>query len=166
MKFLDKETETLGERIRTLFQEQGIRIISILTALGMTLGVLIEALLGGPSASTTTSESTTNSDKKGGARKWIKNKLKGRSQLLGKLADKELASLPGIIGSIISWILNRAKEVIGWLSQNLLALITGIGVLIYTYFMTKTRRRLSHLNIHHTVKTAVIPNTKATFSSS
>ena len=47
-KFLDKETGTLGERIRTLFKEQGITIISILTALGMTLGVLIEALLGGP----------------------------------------------------------------------------------------------------------------------
>ena len=140
-KFLDKETGTLGKKIRTLFKEQGIMIISILTALGMTLGVLIEALLGGPSASTPTSQSTTTSDKKSGAREWIKNKLKALSQLLGKLADKALASLPGIIGSIISWILNRAKEVIGWLSQNLWALITGVGVLIYTYFMTKTRRR-------------------------
>ena len=145
MKFLDKETGTLGERIRTLFKEQGITIISILTALGMALGALIEALLGGPSTtSTPTPQSTTTSDKqpkvKGGAREWIKNKLKALSQLLGKLADKALASLPGIIGSIISWILNRAKEVIGWLSQNLWALITGIGVLIYTYFMTKTRR--------------------------
>ena len=107
----------------------------------MTLGVLIEALLGGPSATTTTSESTTTSDKKSGAREWIKNKLKALSRLLGKLADKALASLPRIIGSIISWILNRAKEVIGWLSQNLWALITSVGVLIYTYFMTKTRRR-------------------------
>ena len=142
MKFLDKETGTLSERIRTLFKEQGITIVSILTVLGMTLGVLIEALLGGPSTtSTPTSESTTTSDKKGGAREWIKNKLKALSQLLGKLANKTSASLPGIIGSIISWILNRAKEVIGWLSQNLWALITGIGVLIYTYFMTKTRRR-------------------------
>ena len=145
MKFLDKETGTLGERIRTLFKEQGITIISILTALGMALGVLIETLLGGPSASTPTSQSTTTSDKqlkvKGGAREWIKNKLKALSQLLGKLADKALASLPGIIGSIISWILNRAKEVVGWLSQNLWALITGVGVLVYTYFMTKTRRR-------------------------
>ena len=140
MKFLDKETGTLGERIRTLFKEQGITIVSILTALGMTLGILIEALLGGPSTSTPTSQSTTKSDKKGGAREWIKNKLKALSQLLGKLADKALASLPGIIGSILSWILNRAKEVIGWLSQNLWALITGVGVLIYTYFMTKTRR--------------------------
>ena len=141
MKFLDKETGILGERIRTLFKEQGITVISILTALGMTLGVLIEALLGGPSTSTPTPQSTTTSDKKGGAREWIKNKLKALSSLLGKLADKALASLPGIIGSIISWILNRAKEVIGWLSQNLWALIIGVGVLIYTYFMTKTRRR-------------------------
>ena len=140
MKFLDKETGTLGERIRTLFKEQGITIVSILTALGMTLGVLIEALLGGPSTtSAPTPQSTTTSDKKGGAREWIKNKLKALSQLLSKLADKALASLPGIIGSIISWILNRAKEVIGWLSQNLWALITGVGVLIYTYFMTNRR---------------------------
>ena len=141
MKYLDKETGTLGERIRTLFKEQGITIISILTALGMTLGVLLEALSGGPRASTSTSQSTTTSDKKGGAREWIKNKLKALSQLLGKLADKALASLPRIIGSIISWILNRAKEVVGWLSENLWALITGVGVLIYTYFKTNARRK-------------------------
>ena len=140
MKFLDKETGTLGERIRALFKEQGITIVSILTAVGMAIGVLIEALLSCPSASTPTSGGTSDSDKKGGAREWIKNKLKALSQLLGKLADKTLASLPGVIGSILSWILNRAKEVIGWLSNNLWALITGVGVLIYTYFMTKTRR--------------------------
>ena len=140
MKFLDKETGTLGERIRTLFKEQGITIVSILTAVGMAIGFLIEALLGGPSTSTPTSSGTSGGDRKGGAREWIKSKLKALSQLLGKLADKALASLPGIIGSIISWILNRAKEVVGWLSQNLWALTTGVGVLIYIYFMTKTRR--------------------------
>ena len=96
-----------------------------------------------PTVSTiTTSGSTSGGNGKGGAaREWIRNKLKALSQLLGRLADKALASLPGIIGSIISWILNRAKEVVGWLSHNLSALITGAGVLIYTYFMTKTRRR-------------------------
>ena len=139
MKFLDKETGTLGERIRALFKELGITIVSILTALGMTIGVLIEALLGGPSTtSTPTSQSTTT---RGGAREWIKNKLKALSQLLGKLAAKAGAALPGIIGSIVAWLLNRAKEVVGWLSQNLWAIITGVGVLIYTYFMTKTKRR-------------------------
>ena len=88
-------------------------IVSILTAVGMAIGVLIEALLGGPSVSTTTNTSGSSSGgyrKGSGAGEWIKNKLKALSQLLGKLADKALVSLPGIIGSIISWILNRAKE--------------------------------------------------------
>ena len=58
-KFLDKETGTLGERIRTLFKEQGIMIVSILTAVGMAIGFLIEALLGGPSTSTPTSGGTS-----------------------------------------------------------------------------------------------------------
>ena len=142
-KFMDKEMGTLGERIRTLFKEQGITLVSILTVIGMTTEVLIEALLGRPSlTATTTLGGTSGGDGKGSrAKEWIKNKLKALSQLLGKLAYKALASLPGIVGSIISWILNRAKEVVGWLSQNLWALITGVGVLIYTYFMTNTRRR-------------------------
>ena len=43
-KVLDKDT-SLGERIRTLFREQGITIASILTAIRMAIGVLVEALL-------------------------------------------------------------------------------------------------------------------------
>ena len=46
-KFLDNKTGTLGERIRTLFRQQGITIASILTAVRITIGVLIEALLPG-----------------------------------------------------------------------------------------------------------------------
>ena len=45
-KVLDKDT-SLGEKIRTLFREQGITIASILTAIGMAIGVLVEALLTG-----------------------------------------------------------------------------------------------------------------------
>ena len=89
-KFLDKETGTLGERITTLFNEQGVMIVSILTAVGMAIGVLIEALLGGPTVSTTTTTSGNTSG--GGAREWIKNKSKALSQLLGKLADKALVN--------------------------------------------------------------------------
>ena len=43
---LDKDT-SLAEKIRTLFREQGITIASILTAIGMAIGVLVEALLPG-----------------------------------------------------------------------------------------------------------------------
>ena len=54
-KFLDKETGTLDERIRMLFREQGITIASILTAIGMTIGVLVEALM--PDGGGSTAES-------------------------------------------------------------------------------------------------------------
>ena len=45
-KVLDKDA-SLGEKIRTLFREQGITIASILTAIGMAIGVLVEASLPG-----------------------------------------------------------------------------------------------------------------------
>ena len=48
-KVLDKDT-SLGEKIRTLFREQGITIASILTAIGMAIGVFVEALLPGGDA--------------------------------------------------------------------------------------------------------------------
>ena len=44
-KILDKDT-SLGERIRTLFREQGITIFSILIALSMTISTIILAITG------------------------------------------------------------------------------------------------------------------------
>ena len=67
-----------------------------------------------------------------GLKKWIRSKRKVLASLLGKLGMKAAEALPGIIGGIISWILNRAKDVVGWVSQNLWALVVGIGGLIYT----------------------------------
>ena len=46
IKVLDKDT-SLAEKIRTLFREQGITIASILMAIGMAIGVLVEAVLPG-----------------------------------------------------------------------------------------------------------------------
>ena len=45
-KVLDKDT-SLAEKIQTLFREQGIMIASILMAIGMAIGVLVETLLPG-----------------------------------------------------------------------------------------------------------------------
>ena len=43
-KMLNEDT-TLGERVRTLFCEQGITIVSIITALGLTISALVEGIL-------------------------------------------------------------------------------------------------------------------------
>ena len=136
-KVLDKDT-SLGEKIRTLFREQGITIASILTAIGMAIGVLVEALLPGGGAATASGgggEPPPKDEK--GLKEWARNKLKALASLLGKLGKKAAKALPGIIGGIISWILNRAKDVVGWVSQNLWALVVGIGGLIYTHIMRK-----------------------------
>ena len=134
-KILDKDT-SLAEKIKTLFREQGITIASILTAIGMAIGVLVEALLPGGAAVASDGAEPPPKDENG-LKRWIRNKLKALASLLGKLGMKAAEALPGIIGEIISWILNRAKDVVGWVSQNLWALVVGIGGLIYMYMVTR-----------------------------
>ena len=136
-KVLDKNT-SLGEKIRTLFREQEITIASILTAIGMAIWVLVEALLpGGGGAATASGGGETPPKDEKGLKEWVRSKLKALASLLGKLGIKAVEALPGIIGGIISWILNRAKDVVGWVSQNLWTLVVGIGGLIYTYMVMR-----------------------------
>ena len=124
-KALDKDT-SLGEKIRTQFREQGITIASILTAIGKAIGVLVEALLPGGGAATASGGGEPPPKDEKGLKGWIRNKLKALALLLGKLGMKAAEALPGIIGGIISRILNRAKDVVGWVLQNLWALVVGI----------------------------------------
>ena len=131
---LDKDT-SLGEKIRTLFREQGIMIASILLAIRTAIGVLVEALLPGGGAMASDGEPPPKDE--AGLTEWIRNKLKVLASLLGRLGIKAAEALPGIIGGIISWILNRVKDVVGWVLQNLWALVVGIGGLIYTYMVTR-----------------------------
>ena len=79
----DKGT-SLGEKIRTLFREQGITIASILIAIGMAIGVLVEALLpGGGSAATASGGGEPPPKDEKGLKGWIGNKLKALASLLG-----------------------------------------------------------------------------------
>ena len=135
-KVLDKDT-SLREKIRTLFREQGITVASILTAIGMAISVLVEGLLpGGGGGGAVATESPPPKDEKG-LKEWIRNKLKALTSLSSRLGIKAAEALPGIIGGIISWIFNRAKDVVGWVSQNLWALVLGVGGLIYTYMVAR-----------------------------
>ena len=140
-KVLDRDT-SLAEKIRTLFREQGIMIASILMAIRMAVGVLIEALMpgGGEGASAASGggdggEPPSKDEKS--LKAWIRSKLKALASLLSKLGVKAAEALPGIIGVIISWVLNRAADVVGWVSQHLWALVVGVGGLTYMYMVTK-----------------------------
>ena len=91
----------------------------------MAIGVLVEALLsgGGGAAAASGGEPPPKDEK--GLKELVRSKLKALASLLGKLGLKAAEALPGIIGGIISWILNRAKDVVGWVLQNLWALVVG-----------------------------------------
>ena len=80
-KVLDKDT-SLGEKIRTLFREQGITITPILMAIGMAIGVLVEALLLPGGGGTAVGGEPPPKDEKG-LKEWIRSKLKALALLLG-----------------------------------------------------------------------------------
>ena len=63
-----REDTTPRERLRTYFREQGITIISVLTAIGMIVGVIVEAVI--PTSSPEPSPPKP-SDKQG-IKEWIK----------------------------------------------------------------------------------------------
>ena len=115
-KILDSNT-SLAEKIRMLFREQGITIASIVTAIRMAISVLIEALLPGGGGASAASPSPPKDEK--GLKEWIRAKRKALASLFRKLGMKAAEALCGIIGVMISWILNRAKDVVGWVWQNL-----------------------------------------------
>ena len=76
----------------------------------MAIGVLTEALPGGR-GSVAGGEPPPKDE--AGLAEWIRSKLKALASLLGKLVMKAAEALPGIIGGIISWVVNRAKDVVG-----------------------------------------------------
>ena len=121
------EDKTLAERIKTLFREQGITIVSILTALGMIISTIVLAIPGGGAAAPPQPPQPPG---KGGAKEWIKKQLQSLGRILAKLAGKAAAALPGIIGSIVSWLLSLLGKTAVWLSSNLWAVLLAVGGLL------------------------------------
>ena len=109
------EDTMLPERVRTLFHEQGVTLLSILTAIGMAILTLDLALTGGASGGSAVTPLPPPSDK-GGLQEWAKKTIQALGRVLTKLAGKAAAALPGIIGSIVSWLLGTMGKATGWLA--------------------------------------------------
>ena len=78
-KVLDKDT-SLGEKVLTLFREQRITIASMLTAIRMAIGVLVEALLPGGAAISGGGGEPPPKDETG-LKEWVRSKLKALASL-------------------------------------------------------------------------------------
>ena len=129
-KIADKD-RTLKERLKTLWREQGLTIVSVLTAIGMTISTLVLALLPGSSGGSSGSSKNTHK-----ARDWVKKSLASLARLFGKLAKWALKALPGAIGSIISWIFSLFKTVVTKAAEHAYAAI-GFAVAVVSYLVLK-----------------------------
>ena len=144
------EDMTLGERIQTLFREQGITIASVITALGLAIGMIVESILSTAKSivNPTPSPKPTPKPKpdpkpdpkpkpdprpdptpkpEPGIKGWIKQQLQKIANLLLKLADKMLIALPGIIGSAVSFVLKAASTAVGFIAEHVWILAVAMG---------------------------------------
>ena len=143
------EDMTLGEQIQTLFREQGITIVSIITALGLTISMIVEAILSAAKSAIKPTPTPTPSptpkpkpkpkptpdppEPEPGIKGWVKQQLRNIANLLLKLADKMLVALPGIIGTIVNFILKAASNAVGFIAQNVWILIVAVVGILYNY---------------------------------
>ena len=137
-----------------MFREQGITIASILTAIGMAISALVLALTGGGGSAPV---QAPKPPEKSGLKEWVKNTYN-----LANLAGKAAAALPGIIGSIVSWLLSTLGKTATWLAENLWALVIAVG----TLFLVAAGDWLASDN-QSAARPPTIPTaTRAVFSSS
>ena len=104
----------LRERIREIFKKYGVTVASIFLAAGITIGAVVGA---------------------------ITNALKTLRQTIGnglKTAGAKAASaLPGLIGSIVSFLFKTAGQAIGYLAEHTWLLIHAAVVFIFEKYIKK-----------------------------
>ena len=123
-KILNSDT-SFGEKIRTLFREQGITIFSVLTAVSMIISTIVLAVTGGDSGTLVSPPKD-----EGKFRKWLKKQLNRLANALKRLAGKAVVALPGIIGTVDGAILGFLGKTVGFCAQHTWPLIAfAVGLI-------------------------------------
>ena len=97
----------------------------------MIISTIVLALPGGSGGGAAPPQPTPEPPPgKGGVKEWLKKHLQSLGRILAKLAGKVAAALPGIIGSIVSWLLSLLGKTAVWLAGNLWAVLLAVGGLL------------------------------------
>ncbi len=134
-EIINDKTKSLSERIKELLRRDGVTIGAIITAIGMTISTII---LSAFSSSNPSIPASTPDPKPPNGVQRVLIKI---SNWLHELAKKALAVLPGIIGSLISFIFKTAGEALLFLSEHLIILFLAIIAFIYEFILTKIYKR-------------------------
>ena len=111
---LEEGGESLSEKVKAIFKKYGLTLTAIFLAAGVTIGAVIGVI--------------TNALKAMG--KQIANGLK-------TLGQKAAAALPGLIGSIVSFLFKTAGQVFGFLAEHTWLLILAVVVFLFQNYIKK-----------------------------
>lgn len=131
-----REDTSLAEKIRTIFLEQGVTIGAVVAALGAIIAAIVEGLTGGGATGATAGGKPSPAGSSA-AKKAFDALANGLKWLAGKAA----AALPGIIGSVVSYLLRGAAAVVSWLGSNLWAVLLMVGGVAYGVINRAVRDR-------------------------
>ena len=103
--------KTLRERLKELFKKHGFTIATVVTAVGITIGVLDKILADGASA----------------AANGIKTVGKKVGDGLKELGKRIGSILPGLVGAIASFVFRAAGQAISFLAKNAWLLVLAVA---------------------------------------
>jgi hypothetical protein len=131
---INDETKPLSERLKELFRRDGITIGALITAIGMTISTIILTIMPHNSPS-------PPSDGNNGAGSAVRKVLVKLSNFLLDLAKKALTALPGLIGSLVSFLLKKSAELVLFFSEHLLILLLALLLALYEFILNSLRKR-------------------------
>ena len=131
---INDETKPLSERLKELFRRDGLTIGALITAIGMTISTIILTIL--PHNSPQPPPDGNN-----GARSAVRKALVKLSNFLLDLAKKALTALPGILGSLVSFLLKKTGELVLFLSEHLLILLLALLLAVYEFILKWLRNK-------------------------
>lgn len=123
---------TIWERIKLIFKEQGLTIGAIMTSIGLLIGLIVQA-------TKTVAGGSGGGGSSGQNDNFVKRGLKNLASALKRLAAKALDALPGLIGTIVSFLLKSGAAVVSFFAEHLWALGLAAGAIIYDVFVNNTR---------------------------
>ena len=113
-----EERMSLRDRVKAIFKKYGFTVFAVLSAVGAVIGVIVSNLKSGLSR----------------LGKGIGNGFKAIGKKLGEI-------LPGMIGTIASFIFKTAGEAIGFLAKNAWLLIVAVVVYFVEQVKNKQNRK-------------------------
>jgi len=146
---LSNVEKPLGERLRELFKKEGITIASITTALGLVISDIVLAVTRITNVTLTPTPPTPKPSPGRGFVDSIKAALKKVASYLKSPTGKATASIPGLIGSVISWLFKAASKVVESLANNVILLIIALTGLLFAVLIKQIRKGSRELSKDH-----------------